>query len=199
MSNMNGNAVANDAKELVRLCRAGRLYEIEQWIADGRSLDISEAIKHGRQRSLLEIAVEVGFHSLVELIAKHETGQSAKDAALGDAVSSRRLDLVDLLLDNGADIKAVPLADVLLTWEPKLIRFFLDHGADPLKGRPFAEAFGARVRTALRPFVDYRRQHPELTVQLQEPLDCALRHFCGEGNLKWVCLLILAGGNPRSR
>lgn len=199
MSNMDGNAVANDAKELVRLCRAGRLYEIEKWIADGRSLDISEAIKRGRQRSLLEIAVEVGFHSLVELIAKHETSQSAKDAALGDAVSSRRLDLVDLLLDNGADIKAVPLADVLLTWEPKLIRFFLDHGADPLKGRPFAEAFGARVRTALRPFVDYKRQHPELTEQLQEQLDCALRHFCGEGNLKWVCLLMWAGGNPRSR
>jgi hypothetical protein len=185
MSNMDGNAVANDAKELVRLCRAGGLYEIEKWIADGRSLDISEAIKRGRQRSLLEIAVEVGFHSLVELIAKHETSQSAKDAALGDAVSSRRLDLVDLLLDNGSDIKAVPLADVLLTWEPKLIRFFLDHGA--------------RVRTALRPFVDYKRQHPELTEQLQEQLDCALRHFCGEGNLKWVCLLMWAGGNPRSR
>src|SRR5271156_6726113 len=100
-------AVANDAKELLGLCRAGRLYEIEKWIADGKSLDISEAIKRGRQRSLLEIAVETGFHSLVELIAKHETSQSAKAAALGDAVSSRRLDLVELLLAYGTDIKAV--------------------------------------------------------------------------------------------
>jgi hypothetical protein len=199
MSNVDGNAVANDAKELMRLCRTGRLYEIEKWIADGKSLDISEAIKRGRQRSLVEIAVDAGFHSLVELIAKHETSQSVKDAALGDAVSSRRLDLVELLLANGADIKAVPLADVLLTWEPKLIRFFLDHGADPLKGRPFAEAFGARVRTALRPFVDYKQAHPELAAQLQEQLDCALRHFCGEGDLKWVSLLMWAGGDPRSR
>src|SRR5271168_824875 len=85
---VDGCAVANDAKELLGLCRAGRLYEIEKWIADGKSLDISEAIKRGRQRSLLEIAVETGFHSLVELIAKHETSQSAKAAALGDAVSS---------------------------------------------------------------------------------------------------------------
>jgi len=69
------------------------------------------------------MAVGTGFHSLVELIAKHETNQSAKDAALGDAVSLRRLDLVELLLANGADVKAVRLADVLLTWEPKLIRF----------------------------------------------------------------------------
>jgi hypothetical protein len=199
VSNTDGDAVAIDAKELVMLCRAGRLYQIERWIADGRTLDVSGAIKGGRQRSLLEIAVEVGFHSLVELIAKHETSQSAKDAALGDAVSSRRLDLVELLLANGANIKAVPLADVLLTWEPRLIHFFLDHGADPLEGRPFAVAFRAKVRTALRPFVDYKRAHPELAEQLQEQLDCALRHFCGEGDLKWTSLLMWAGGDPRSR
>lgn len=36
-------------------------------------------------------------------------------------------------------------------------------------------------------------------MQLQEQLDCALRHFCGKGDLKWVSLLIWAGGDPRSR
>jgi hypothetical protein len=84
-------------------------------------------------------------------------------------------------------------------WEPHLIRFFLDHGADPVEGRPFATAFGSRIRTALRPFIDYKREHPELTAQLQDQLDCALRHFCGEGDLKWVSLLMWAGGDPRSR
>ncbi len=81
----------------------------------------------------------------------------------------------------------------------KLIRFFLDPGADPVEGRPFAEAFGAKVRTALRPFVEYQRAHPELAAELQEQLDCALRHFCGEADLKWVSLLMWAGGDPRSR
>ena len=199
MSSTDPGTDADDAKALVALCRKGRLYDIEKWISAGKSLDISAATKRGRQRSLLEIAVEIGFHSLVELIAKHEAHQSAKDAALIDAVSSRRLDLVELLLANGADFKSVPLADVLLTWEPKLIQFFLDHGADPVEGRPFAEAFGAKVRTALRPFVEYKRAHPELATQLQEQLDCALRHFCAEGDLKWVSLLMWAGGAPRSR
>jgi hypothetical protein len=199
MSNLDGDIFANDAKMLLGLCRAGRLYEIEKWIEGGKSLDISEATKRGRQKSPLEVAVETGFHSLVELIAKHETSQSAKAAALGDAVSSRRLDLVELLLANGTDIKSVPLADVLLTWEPRLIRFFLDRNADVLEGRPFAVAFGERIRTALRPFVDYRRAHPELANQLQEQLDCALRYFSGEGDLKWVSLLMWAGGDPRSR
>lgn len=100
---------------------------------------------------------------------------------------------------NGADIKSVPLKDVLLTWEPTLIRYFLDNGADPLKGRPFAEAFGARVRTALRPFLEYKRAHADLAAELQGHLDCALRYFCGEGDLKWVSLLMWAGGDPRSR
>jgi hypothetical protein len=199
ISDVDDDTVVNPAKILVGLCRAGRLYEIEKWIAEGKPLDISEATRRGRQRSLLEIAVETGFHSLIELIAKHETNQSAKAAALADAVSSRRLDLVEVLLANGTDIKSVPLADVLLTWEPRLIRFFLDHGADALEGRPFAVAFGARIRTALRPFVDYRQAHPELAVQLQEQLDCALRYFCGAGDLKWVSLLMWAGGDPRSR
>jgi hypothetical protein len=105
----------NGPKELVRLCRAGRLYEIERWINDGKSLEIPARTKGGRQRSLLEIAVETGFSSLVELIAKHEASQSTKDAALGDAVSSRRMDLVELLLASGADVKSVHLTDVLLT------------------------------------------------------------------------------------
>jgi ankyrin repeat protein len=187
------------AKELIRLCRAGRLYDIDRWIVEGNSLDISAEKKRGRQRSLLEVAIDTGFHSLVELVVKNEPTQLAKDAALGLAVASRRLDLVELLLANGADIKSVPLADVFLTWEPEMIRYFLDHGADPVDGRPFAETFGAKVRTVLRPFVDYKRAHPELAVQLQEQVDCALRHFCFEGDLKWISLLMWAGADPRSR
>jgi hypothetical protein len=199
MKNANEDAVTSEAKELVALCRAGKLYDVEKSLVARESLDISAAAKRGRQRTLLEIAVETGFHSLVELIAKRDNSQSSKNAALREAVSSRRLDLVELLLVNGADIQSIPLADVLLGWEPKMIRFFLDHGANPIDGRPFADAFGAKVRTALRAFVEYRRAHPELATQLQEQLDCALRHFCGEGNLKWVSLLTWAGGDARSR
>jgi hypothetical protein len=188
-----------EAKQLITLCRAGRLYEVEKWINEGRPLDISAATKRGRQRSLLEIAVETGFHSMVELLAKRGSDESSQNAALAQAVSSHRLDLVELLVQHGADINSVSLADVLLDWEPKMIRFFLDRGADPIRGRPFAVAFGARIRTALRPFLECKESHPQLAPQLQQQLDCALRHFCAEGDLKWVSLLIWAGGDPRSR
>jgi hypothetical protein len=72
-----------DAKHLVKLCRTGRLYELEKWIAAGRSFEVPSA-KFG---TLLQVAVEAGFHSLIELIAKHENDQSSKNAALGTRVS----------------------------------------------------------------------------------------------------------------
>jgi hypothetical protein len=34
---------------------------------------------------------------------------------------------------------------------------------------------------------------------LQEQIDCALRYFCEKGDLKWLSLLMSAGGDPRSR
>jgi hypothetical protein len=196
-----GNATSgtstDQARVLVSLCRTGKLYEIADWILAGKSLDISTATKRGRQKSLIEVTVETGFHSLVELIAKHCTNRLAKNIALHKAVESRRLDLIEVLLENGADIRSIPLADALLTWDPKLIRFFLDHGADPLEGRPFAEAFGAKVRTVLRPFLEYKRTHPEIAAPLQEQLDCAIR-FLRSGRFEIGQSAHWTGGDPRS-
>lgn len=122
-----------------------------------------------------------------------------KNEALTDAVRARNHELVDLLLQYGAEVRGVPFIEVLRTWEPSLIRRFLELGADATTGMPFAFAFGDKVRTALRPFVEFRDAHPDIVGQLQEQIDRALRHFCREGDLKWVSLLMWAGANPRSR
>jgi hypothetical protein len=82
--------------------------------------------------------VETGFHSLVELLAQHEQRQEQKDRALADAVERKRLDMVEVLVEHGARIESVPFDDVLLTWERPIMRFFLDHGADAVTGKPFA-------------------------------------------------------------
>ena len=42
MSNVDGDVVATDGKELIALCRAGRLYEIEKWISEGNARLASE-------------------------------------------------------------------------------------------------------------------------------------------------------------
>ena len=121
--------------------------EIEKWIAAGKPLDVP-----AKYRSLLRVALQTGFHSLIELIAKHEKNQSSKNAALADAVSLRRLDFIQLLVENGAEVKSVPLSDVLLEWNPLIFRFFLERGADPVEGSPFAVAFQQQGQNCARPF-----------------------------------------------
>jgi hypothetical protein len=133
------------------------------------------------------------------LLARNETNQKVKNDALAEATKLRNLELVKLLLAHGAEINGVSLADVLLTWEPALIRLFLDGGADVVTGFPFTEAFGAKVRTALRPYIEYKKSHPEVAGQLQEQIDRALRYFCHIGDLKWVSLLMWAGADPRTK
>ncbi len=182
------------SKELVALCRAGKLYEVEQWIAAGESLRVSAECK----RTPLQIAVEKGFHSLVLLLARNELNQSVKNSALATAVDLHRLELIELLLAQGAEIRSVPFVNVLLTWQPVIIRLFLKNGADAISDMPFTEAFASKIRTALRPFMEYKEAHPELATALQDQIDRALRHFCYEGDLKWVSLLLWAGANPRS-
>lgn len=177
------------------LCRAGKLYEVERWISSGKSLNVSPQTK----KIPIQVAIELAFHSLIELLIRNEHSQANKDRGLADAVDKRRLDYVELLVTHGANPRSVPFVDVLLTWEPSIIKFFLDNAADVLTDAPFAVAFREKIRTALRPFVEYKKTHPELASALQEQADRALRHFCYEGDLKWVSLLLWAGANPRSR
>jgi hypothetical protein len=183
-----------ESKALLALCRAGKLYEVERWIASGASVCTSPSIK----KTPLLTAIETGFHSLVELLARNEPCQEQKDRALAEAVDGRRLDLVEVLVENGARIQAVPLEDVLLTWDRQLMQFFLDRGADPTTGNAFMIAFHNKVQRALRPFVDYKKAHPEFADSLQAQADRALRHFAAQADMKWISLLMRAGANPRS-
>jgi ankyrin repeat protein len=185
-----------EGKELVRLCQAGRLYEVEAWIQSGKSLAVPKEVR----RTPLAVAMSTGFHSLVELLLRHESSQEAKNALLQEALMFDRPAFVELALTYGADIQSVPFRDVLTTGDRALVATFLEKGADPVTGYPFAHAFHEfRVKTTLGSYLDCRRSRPELAPQLQEQLDMALRQFCQDGNLKWVSLMMWAGANPRSR
>ena len=58
----------SDAKLLIGLCHRGKLYEIEKWISDGKSLHLPPECK----TTPLQVALDCGFHSLVELLARNE-------------------------------------------------------------------------------------------------------------------------------
>jgi len=183
-----------EAKELVKLCKAGRLFEVQDWIASGKSLRVPVEVK----TTPLRIALETGFHSLVELLVRNESDQNAKNLALRHAVSRQRDEFVEILVSNGAKVGSIPFIDVLRAWKPAIIHYFLGRGADFITDSPFAVAFGERIRTALGPWRECREKHPEFAAQLQDQADRALRQFCERGDLKWVSLLMWAGADPRS-
>ena len=102
---------AAEAKELIRLCEAGRLYEVEAWIRAGRSLTVPGEVR----KTPLRVAISTGFHSLVELLLRHEESQKVKNDALRLALMLDRPPFIELAVTHGAEIASVPFLDVLLT------------------------------------------------------------------------------------
>jgi len=73
-----------EGEELLRLCRGGRLYDVEKWITSGKSLIMPPCMRN----TPLGIAIDISFHSLAELLARHET-QEQKNQALRHAVCKK--------------------------------------------------------------------------------------------------------------
>jgi hypothetical protein len=143
-----------EAKDLLQLCKAGKLFDVQNWIASGKSISVPDALR----TTPLKVAVVTGFHSLVELLASHEPNQELKNQALLDAVSLKRLDLIELLVAHGAKVRSIPFIDVLQIWEPTIIRYFIDHAVDVITDFPFVMAFGEKIGTALRPWKEVRKR-----------------------------------------
>lgn len=103
-----------EAKQLLQLCKTGRLFDVQNWISSGNSLSVPAELK----TTPLRVALDTGFFSLVELLVSNEQSQVLKNQALDHALSHRRLDLIELLVSHGAEISSVPFVEALLLWDP---------------------------------------------------------------------------------
>jgi len=184
-----------DADHLLQLCREGRLFELLDWQTAGRPLTVPA---HYRLTPL-RVALDSGFHSLIEFLMRHEERQCAKDELLQQACWHRQGSIMLLALKHGASIYAIPFQDVIETWDRNLVQVFVERGADLTTNAPFARAFNARIKAVLGIFLDCKRARPDLAEELQQQLDAALRQACQNDDLKWVSLLMWLGANPRSK
>lgn len=112
----------DDIKQLIRLVRAGKFFDVQKWIAEGKQTVPPKAYSS----SPLRVAVETGFHSMIEILLRIETDQDEKNHLLRRAVRNNKLELIKLLVEHGADIHEVGFEDVCGTGNPELMRFFLD-------------------------------------------------------------------------
>ncbi|WP_447985465.1 ankyrin repeat domain-containing protein [Nitrospira sp. Nam74] len=180
-------------KELHRLCREGRLYEVERWITEGKPLQLAVGPlqKSARGKTTLEIAIETGQHSLTHLLLKYgyELAREFR-SPLDAALQARRWDLVDLLLDNGADLHSADVYHVEL-YE----RCWLS-GYDLTNRHEMAAILGHS--SSNRPLLGFVKRHRAEDPKIQYEINLALGYQVKEGNERGVNLCLWAGADPHA-
>jgi hypothetical protein len=162
-------------KPLHRLCREGRLYDVERWIADGKPLQLTpETVPKGtRPKTALQIALETGQHSLATLLLRNGYQlEFERYAPLDLALRSRRWDLFDLLLEWGGDLKSVDVYTVLDTYNADLYERFRASGYDLMERHEMASILGHS--TSNRPLLGFVKRHRVEDPRIQRELNIAL-------------------------
>ena len=114
-----------DFKELGALCRAGKLFAVQDWF---KPHAYEEPERVNSKQWPMGIVIEKGFHSLVEVLLQN--GIPPDGRVLSTAIGNRSEDIVRLLLAYGANFDSVPFSTVVHTGSPTLIRLFIEGGAD---------------------------------------------------------------------
>ena len=184
-----------DIRPLVELCKIGKLFDVQAWIAAGKPVNPPmPTSKRSHPNSPLDIAIDRGFHSLVEVLlqggAAFET--EGYKCPIHDALRMQRFDLAKLLVEHGGNPRSVDVADVCDMRDPEIVEYLVEKGADVETGRPLARALCNRIPPALRILKKYKDRFPSF----QEQANIALRHHCKEGNIKWVSIMLSAGADP---
>lgn len=188
-----------DVRALHQLCREGRLYDVERWIADGKPLQLApEDIRKGtRPKTALQIALESGQHSLGFLLLRSGYRLDLERyAPLNLALQSRRWDLFDLLLEWGADLKTVDVYTVLNTYNAELYERFRAAGYDLTDRHEMASVLGHG--TSNRPLLGFVKRHRAEDPKIQIELNIALGYHVREGNERGVNLCLWAGADPHA-
>lgn len=185
----------DEIRPLIAFIKDGRVFEALEWVKAGKPINPPPTPpKCARKRSPLQYAISFGCHSMVQLLLEGgaEVEQNGRYDALLAAVRCARFDFIKMLVEHGADVRLVDMHEVFWAWEPAIIDYFIEQGADVESNNPLAYALSRRIRTALGVYKRFHERIPDFKRQL----DHALRYHCKEGNEKWVSLLLWAGADP---
>lgn len=176
---------------LHQLCRSGRLYDIERWIQRDWPLQLAAGItvKGRRLTSALEIALEDGNHARVLLLLCNGCDPNLEPRCPLDlALRSRRWDLLDLLLEWGADPLRVSLYDLFDSYNSELWARFQALGVDLCAGHELASTLAHH--TSNKPLFGFARRQRDQNPRMQAQLNTALLHHVRERKLKGVQLCL---------
>lgn len=182
--------------QLLEFCKGGRHYDVEAWIRAGNPLQLTSASVPRRWTSALEIALHSGSHALALLLLCNGYDPTLEqESPLNLALRARRWDLVDLLLDWGADPRDVNLHDLCDTYRTELYERFLTLGVDLTRGHALAQALAEH--TSNKPLFGFaKRRVRDPRVQLA--LNMALAEHVEDRNEKGINLCLWAGADPHA-
>lgn len=190
-----------DLEELRRLCRDGRLYEVENWIREGKPLQLDPAVrvtKRRRRTSALDIALGRGNQALTLLFLANGYAPDLEPASPLDlALKERREDFLDLLLAWGADPHRVSRVTLYETYRSEWMERFRELGIDLGGDGEMAEVLSER--SSNKPLFGFAKRHRKRHPEIQRELDMALVWYAGKGHEKGVQLCLWAGADPHAR
>ncbi len=181
-------ALPSDIKEFRQLIKTGKIFAVQKWIAEGKRITAPEIY----WETPLSLAVETGFHSMIEVFLQQKPEQEDLDQALNYATGEGNFENIKLLVEYGARINSVDFDVICHTGNPLIIEYFINHGIDTETDYPFARALCHPKRRYLGVYMRYRKKFPSFKRQM----NLALRYHAQRNNLKWVSLLMWAGGDP---
>lgn len=184
-----------DVEDLVVLCAQGRLYEVEQWISEGRPIQCERLNdkKLRKNHTPLSAVVSNGFYSLAELLLVNGYNPNGDHAdCLSPAIRTKNSSMAELLFRFGADLTGSDFSEVLSTYDRRLMDCFITAGADPCAGNAVAKALESKARPLLGFVKTYKERFPGM----QRQIDIALHNFIDTEDEKGVCLMLWLGANP---
>lgn len=195
--------LATDEAELEGLLKAlreGRLYDAEAWVRDGRPLQVDpQSIQHRRRRpTALSVAIGAGQVDLVRLfLCNGYRTELEISSPLDEVLERRRWDMLDLLLNWGADPHGADVCRILDTYRTAIFERFRAAGVDVTAGDAMASTLAHS--SSNRPLYGFARNLRESDPRVQRALDVGLGAAIRHKNDKAVSLCVWAGANPRRR
>ncbi|MCC6356299.1 MAG: hypothetical protein IT577_20630 [Verrucomicrobiae bacterium] len=177
-----------DYEYLLKLCRAGKLYEAEVLLAEG----VDPNPPPNLRKSALAVAIEKGFHSLVVLLLRSGARPGQRD--MWEVARSGNVELLGLLIDHGGLL--LEPRDVAAACERgggPAIDLLASRGVDLVKGAPLFEALCTGNKSVIGAWKRHLDRDPRLAAQGA----MALAVFCREGSARGVALMLWAGADPR--
>lgn len=178
-------------EKLRKLCKFGRLFEAERLLAEKGTARFRKT----RKWTPLFVAVDRGFHSLVEMLLRHEHEPWDLEKAYSGALRRRRNDLAAMILKSAWWTREIDPVEALCTGDVELVKSMI------LAGTDFTKPPVIRNVAINNPVgaIACLRAVGILLEPIEGQLYEALMHHADHGHGKRMIAMLRCGLDPRKR